>query len=366
MKIKRNILLNPGPATTTNSVKFAQIVPDICPRENEFGRLLRKVSNDLTSFVGNKNEYSTVLFGGSGTASVESILTSVIPNKGKVIIINNGSYGNRMCEISLRYKIKFIEFKSSKTSPIDLTDLEETIKNSSNLTHIAAVHNETTTGLLNNLTLISKLAKKYKLIMIVDAMSSYGAIPIDMKKLNISYLAASSNKNIQGIAGISFVIAKTKCLRDLKNVTQQSYYLSLREQFEYFEKNNQTRFTPPVQVLYALNQAIEELKKETIKERYNRYAKSWETLIKGIKKLGLNHIVDKKNHSKIITAIELPNEINFEDLHDFLFLNNITIYPGKIREQNTFRIANIGDINHNDIKVFLQYLEKYLTKVSNG
>ena len=202
--------------------------------------------------------------------------------------------------------------------------------------------------------------------MIVDAMSSYGAIPIDMKKLNISYLAASSNKNIQGIAGISFVIAKTKCLRDLKNVTQQSYYLSLREQFEYFEKNNQTRFTPPVQVLYALNQAIEELKKETIKERYNRYAKSWETLIKGIKKLGLNHIVDKKNHSKIITAIELPNEINFEDLHDFLFLNNITIYPGKIREQNTFRIANIGDINHNDIKVFLQYLEKYLTKVSNG
>jgi len=363
MKIKRNILLNPGPATTSDSVKLAQIVSDICPRENEFGDLLKKVSNDLTEFIGDINKYSTVLFGGSGTAAVESILTSVIPAKGKIIIVNNGAYGNRMCEIAVRYGIKHIEFKSSKISQIDFNQLEEEIVSNNGITHIAVVHNETTTGLLNDIRRIGQIAGKYKLDMIVDAMSSFGAIPIDMDKSNISYLAASSNKNLQGLAGVSFVIAKKSNLRNLNDVIQLSYYLSLKEQFEYFENNKQTRFTPPVQTIYALNQAVEELKKETIEERYKRYSKSWETLIKGIKKFGLQHIVDEKDHSKIITAIKLPDDVVFDDLHDYLLKNDITIYPGKIKEHNTFRIANIGNIDFLDIKVFLKYLGQYLKKV---
>jgi len=363
MKIKRNILLNPGPATTSETVKLAQIVPDICPREKEFGILLRKISNDLTSFCGDINKFSTVLFGGSGTASVESILTSVIPKNGMLLIINNGAYGKRICEIALRYKIRFIEFKSSKISQINFKKLEDLIKHNNNISHVAIVHNETTTGLLNDINNVGLIVKKYKKEMIVDAMSSFGAIPIDMVKSNISYLAASSNKNIQGMAGISFVIAKTISLKGLKNIRQLSYYLSLREQFEYFESNNQTRFTPPVQTVYALNQAIEELKKETIEKRYKRYIKSWEELIKGLKKLGLQYIVDEQNHSKIITAIKLPKNLIFNDLHDYLLTKKITIYPGKIKEHNTFRVANIGDINHSDIKTFLEYLDEYLNKI---
>ena len=163
MKIKRNILLNPGPATTTKTVKLAQIVPDICPREEEFGLILNEISEDLTSFVGDKAKYSTILFGGSGTAAVESILSSVLTKDDKIIIVNNGSYGDRMCRIASRYNLNYIEFKSSNVSEIDILKLEETVKLYKNLSHIAVVHNETTTGLLNDIGKIGFLAKKYKI-----------------------------------------------------------------------------------------------------------------------------------------------------------------------------------------------------------
>ncbi|MDA8630440.1 2-aminoethylphosphonate--pyruvate transaminase [Flavobacteriaceae bacterium] len=364
MKVKRNILLNPGPATTTETVKLAQIVPDICPREEEFGLILNEISQDLTSFVADKSKYSTILFGGSGTAAVESILSSVLPKNNKIIIVNNGSYGERMCKIARRYNLNYIEFKSSNISALDILKLEETIKLHKTLSHIAIVHNETTTGLLNDIEKISMLAKKYKLEFIVDAMSSYGAIPINMDAFNITYLAASSNKNLQGLPGVSFVVAKINSLKKLKDVEQLSYYLSLKEQYEYLEANKQTRFTPPVQTLYALKQAIKETKSETIKNRYERYKKSWETLINGIGKLGLSYIVDKANHSKIITAINMPEHINFKELHDYFYSIGITIYPGKINKLNTFRIANIGDIDHKDINKFLYHLKTYLISKS--
>jgi len=184
-KVKRNILLNPGPATTTDSVKLAQIVPDICPREKEFGLILKEISEDLTSFVADKDNYSTILFGASGTAAIESILSSVLPKNNKIIIINNGSYGDRMCKIASRYNLSYVEFKSSKISAIDILKLEETIRTKKNISHIAVVHNETTTGLLNDIEKIGQLAKKYKLELILDAMSSYGAIPVNMEDLNI-------------------------------------------------------------------------------------------------------------------------------------------------------------------------------------
>lgn len=359
-KKSQNILLTPGPATTTYSVKLAQIVDDICPREKEFGDVMKWISQELTSIVADNKKYVTVLFGGSGTAAVESILTSVIPEDKKVLIINNGAYGERMCQISNRYGINFSEFKSSPIQPIDFNKLEEVIKKEENLSHLAVVHNETTTGLLNDLNKIGELAEKYNLDLIVDAMSSYGAIPIDMEKQNIKYLAASSNKNLQGMAGVSFVIAKKEALEKLKNVKPKSFYLSLYEQYNFFEKHNQTRFTPPVQTMYALKQAIVELKEEGVENRYKRYSKSWETLTQGLKKLGLQYVVDDKHHSKIITSILLPENLDFDDLHDYFYEKGFTIYPGKVKDLNTFRIANIGDIDYRDIERFLELFAEYL------
>lgn len=363
--VRRMILLNPGPATTTDSVKLAQIVPDMCPREPEFGQLMKYISSELTQLVADPNYYSTVLFGGSGTAAVESIISSVVDDS-YVLIINNGAYGKRMCKIAAAYGLNYLEFKSPPDDAIDLYYLEKTIQKANQpISHLAVVHHETTTGLLNNIQAIGEICKRHQIDFIVDAMSSFGAIPIQMKEMNIGFLAASSNKNLQGMAGIAFVVAKTDKLENGKYKRPRNFYLNLYAQYRYFLENAQMRFTPPVQTLYALKQAIEELKHEGVQERYQRYTKSWETLITGITRLGLTHIVPKKHHSKIVTSIHEPDcqGYNFQEMHDYFYERDIIIYPGKLDGLNTFRIANIGDITYQDIETFLELLEVYLKNI---
>ena len=359
-KVKRNILLNPGPATTTDTVKMAQVVPDICPREHEFGDLMEYVSTELTKIVASPKKYTTVLFGGSGTAVVESTISSVVPHDKIILIVNNGAYGKRMCQIAEAYDMNYIEFKSSPIKPINLNKLKRVIKDNKDISHLAVVHNETTTGLLNNLDDLGEISKKYNLEFIVDAMSSYAAIPINMKKQNIHYLLASSNKNIQGMAGIGFVIANTNAIKKLKDIKPRNFYLNLFAQYENFISSHQMRFTPPVQTLYALKQAIIETKKEGVANRYKRYTKSWKVLTQTLKELNLKYLVDDKYHSKIITSIFIPDNIDFNEMHDYYFEKGFTIYPGKVADFNTFRIANIGEINFKDIEKFLKLLKEYV------
>jgi 2-aminoethylphosphonate-pyruvate transaminase len=364
-EIKRNILLNPGPATTTDSVKTAQVIPDICPREFEFGDLMEYCATEITKFVGDIKDYATVLFGGSGTATVEAILNSVIPDSGKILIIDNGAYGKRMCQITTVYKIPTVVFESSSIEPIDLIALETMISSAEGLTHLAMIHHETTTGLLNDISAVGEICKKHNISFIVDSMSGFAAIPVDMKSMNIDYLAASSNKNIQGMAGIGFAICNRKVLEGTASIPMRSLYLNLYAQYAYFEKTHQTRFTPPVQTFYALKQAIVETLEETIEGRYARYSKSWETLLEGIGTLGLEYLIDKEHHSKIITSIIEPNTeaYNFDEMHDFFFEKGFTIYPGKVNNYDTFRISNIGQIDYKDIEAFLVVLKEYLVKI---
>lgn len=360
--IKRNILLNPGPATTTDSVKFAQVVPDICPREMEFGRLMESICEELTRFVADPLHYTTILFGGSGTAAVEAILSSVIGTS-SVIIINNGAYGKRMCQIAETYGLTVLEFRSDPDQPIDMNMLEQRMMNAPyKVSHLAVVHNETTTGLLNDIQSIGELCRKHQIEMIVDAMSSYGAVPVRMEEMNIAFLAASSNKNLQGMPGVSFVVANRDSLNRLKQVKARSYYLNLYEQYIYYSETRQMRFTPPVQTLYALEQAIQELKQEGIAARYARYCTSWDTLTSGIRRLGLAYLVQDEHHSKIVTSIVEPDcdGYDFQQMHDFFYARGFTIYPGKLEKQGMFRVANIGDINYKDIEAFLKLLEEYL------
>jgi len=349
---KRNILLNPGPATTTQSVKMAQVVSDICPRETEFGDLMAQVSKDLTEFVAPAGDYYTTLFAGSGTAAVESCIASI--PQGKVLIINNGAYGKRMCQIAERYGIDYDEFKSSGTDPLDMNALQEAVQE---VEAVFAVHNETTTGLLNDIEKIGAVCGDR--MFIVDAMSSYGAIPIDMEKMNIDFLVSSSNKNIQGTAGVSFVIGKNESMEKIKDNTKRAFYLDLYDQYHNQLVNHQMRFTPPVQTMYALQQAIEETKEETTSRRYARYSAMWELLTEQLKDMGMEYLVADENHSKIITSIKL-GDIDFNDLHDYFYDRGITIYPGKVDEYDTFRIANIGAIDVTDMAKVIGYLKEYL------
>ena len=198
--------------------------------------------------------------------------------------------------------------------------------------------------------------------MSVVAMSSYAAVPIDMQKMNISYLAASANKNLQGMAGVSFVTANKDRLEKTEQIKPRNLYLHLYDQYRYFQMNKQLRFTPPVQTMYALKQAIIETQWEGIEKRYERYSKSWTTLTDGITQLGLTYLVPETHHSKIITSILEPSDkkYNFDIMHDFFYKQGFTIYPGKIDKLETFRIANIGDITYRDIERFLHLLEQYL------
>lgn len=363
--IKRNILLNPGPATTSDSVKSAQIVSDICPREKEFGDVMGYISKELTNLVADNSKYTTILFGGSGTAAVESVISSVINNEEKILVINNGAYGKRICEMCEIYNLNYIEFKCSSIKKINFNELDKKMNEIEDITHLAVVHHETTTGLLNDIKTVGELCEKYKVNLIVDAMSSFAGIEIDMEKMNIKYLISSSNKCIQGMAGVSFVICNKDTLNKIKYIKPRNMYLNLYKQYEYFKENNQMRFTPPVQVVYALKQAIKETKKETVEKREARYKECCKILWSGLDKLKLKRLVGDENASMLLTTVIEPDNENydFEEFHEYLYEKGFTIYPGKLAEKNTFRIANMGDIKSDDIERFIEAMSEYFMKI---
>lgn len=360
--IKRNILLNPGPATTTAFVKDALVVSDICPREKEFGDLMGEIRRDLVSIVGGTGKYEAVLMTASGTGGVEAALTSLIPEGKKVLILDNGAYGKRMGEICEAYKIPHTTLRFPWGRPVDLNQIEKTITSDGDFSHLAFIHHETTVGLLNDARAIGTLAKKHGLSTILDAMSSFAGLPINVIDDKIDFLISSSNKCIQGMAGLTFVIAHKEELLKSKDLPKRNFYFNLYHNFKSQEFDNQSLFTPAVQVAYALKAAIFEFKKEGAENRFKRYQENYETLKSGVRELGLEFLVEEKYHAKLLTAIVEPAHSNysFDKMHDYLYAKNITIYPGKGGNKNAFRIAVIGEITSNDIKLFLSELKNYL------
>jgi len=362
--IRREVLLNPGPSTTSDSVKYAQVCADICPREHEFGEVMKWICRELTAVVAEPGEYETVIFGGSGTAADEVMISSCVPENGHILIVDNGSYGERLAKIALVYKIKHTVFKSSTYERIDIASLENEFK-TGKYTHLGIVYHETTTGLLNPLEIICPMAKKYNLVTIVDAVSAYAGMSMDLSKLGIDFMASTSNKNIQGMAGVGFVICNKSELEKTKNIPMRSYYLNLYDQYAYFTKTGQTRFTPPVQTLFALRQAILETKQETVEERWQRYSECWNILVSAVKRLNLKMLVKEEDQSHLITAIFEPEttQYSFDALHDFARKHGFTIYPGKLGNISTFRIANIGDIKPHEMQRFTEVLKTYLDSI---
>jgi|TARA_B100000315_G_scaffold40571_1_gene35417 2-aminoethylphosphonate aminotransferase len=364
--IERKILLNPGPATTTDTVKMAQVVPDICPREEEFSELMAGIRDDLLKIVNvDKKKYTTVLFGGSGTAVMESVIASVVNQEKTLLILKNGAYGDRMQKIVETYSIPFTTLEYEWGKPINLSEVDSYLKSNRNIGYIAMVHHETTSGILNSIENFSELGKNYGHTLILDAISSYAGISIDLKKTPIDFLMSTSNKCIQGMAGLAFSICKKSELKHLKDIPNRSFYLSLYDQYNYMEKTGQMRFTPPVQTIYALRQAIDEYFDEGSLNRYNRYTENWKRLREGLQKLGFNLLLDPENESHILlTVVEPKNpEYNFDKIHNLLYDKGFTIYPGKLGKKKTFRLANMGAINSIDIDRFINELSNVIIKI---
>ena len=364
-KIKREVLLNPGPSTTKDSVKYAQVCADICPRELEFGELMEEIEKDLTEFVAGYDEYITVMFASSGTGADEAMISSCVPPNGKLLVVDNGSYGNRLAQIAETYGIEMVVFKSSTYEPIDIKSLEEEFKKGEYST-FAMVHHETTTGLLNPVEIICPLAKKYGMVTVVDTISSYGGMPIDLKEMGIDFASCTSNKHLGGMAGIGFVVCNRKELEKQKTWPMRNYYFNLYNQYDYFVKTKQSRFTPPVQTFYALRQAIIETKVETIPKRYERFTECWNILVKSIKEIGLKMIVDEEYQSHFITAVLNPSveSYDFDEFHDYAKERGFTIYPGKLGNIGTFRIANMGDLKSEEMIEFTRVLKEYMDSIN--
>ena len=287
----------------------------------------------------------------------------MILNDKSALIINNGACGKRMQQICDSYGISHIDYNIDWGGPVDCNKIESYLEqHKQDISHIAMVHHETTVGILNDIAAISRVALKFGVEVIVDAMSSFAGVPIDIEDPEIHYLIASVNKCIQGMAGLSFVICKKESLEKTKDIKSRNFYFNLYQNYFFFTHKHEMQFTPPVQIFYALRQAINEYFLETEPGREKRYAEMYEILENGLQMFGFRFLVEKKFHSKILTSIVEPEDQNYSytEMHDFLYKRGFTIYPGKGATQNTFRLSNMGAITKHDITKFLGYLKEYL------
>lgn len=364
-KVERKILLNPGPATTTDTVKNAMVVEDICPREKEFGQMLAGIQQDLVKVVRGEGEYVAAMFTASGTGGLEAAITSAVPQGKKLLVVENGAYGTRMVKMAETFGIEVVRYQLPYGEYPDVSKIESLLETSEGVSHLAVVHHETTTGMLNPVQEICDVAHKHNIEVIVDCMSSYAGIPINIKEWGADYLISSSNKCIQGMAGMVFVIFKEALLEKIKN-TGRSFYFDIYNQYVGFEKSGQMQFTPPVQVAYALRQAIDEYFQEGEEGRWKRYQQNWELLVDGLHQLGFSFLLPYDQQSKILLAVVEPNHANydFDAMHDYFYKSGYTIYPGKGATQSTFRLSVLGDLHQADIEGFLKEMKGYLAEAS--
>ena len=365
--VKRNVLLNPGPATTTDTVKFAQIVPDICPREKEFGDILKQMALDLLKVVhADPNKYSSVLFCGSGTINIDACINSLVPEGKKILIINNGAYSSRGAEVCEYFHIPHINLKFSIVDLPDLAVIETTLQDNPDIAMVYACHHETGTGLLNPVREIGAIAHKYKAIFVVDTTSTYAMIPINIEEDNIDFLMASAQKGLMSMTGLSYVIGRTDILERSKDYPTRSYYTNLYMQYDFIKRTGEMHFTPPVQTVYATKQALIEYFDEGEIAKWARHQRVWEAQHKGLEKLGFKDVIRKEIQAKLVISIKYPNDSNwnFTKVHDYCFERGFTIYPGKVSDLPTFRLCSLGAIDAKDIEDFFVVLEAGL--IENG
>lgn len=361
--IKRNVLLNPGPATTTDTVKLAQIVPDICPREKEFADLMKGFRSDILKTVhADPAAYTAVLFCGSGTLNMDVCLNSLLPADAKALIVNNGAYSSRAVEICKAYGLNHIDLRFPVDELPDLTRVEAVLKENPDIRLVYTTHNETGTGICNPIREIGALAHRYGATFVVDTTSTLAMRPIDVARDNIDFCMASAQKGIMAMTGLSFVIGRTDLIVASKDYPKRSYYCNLYLQYEYFEKTGQMHFTPPVQTVYAAVQGLKEYFAEGEIAKWERHKRVFEAIHTGLAELGFKDVIRREWQSGLVVSVLYPDDPNwdFMKVHDYCYERGFTIYPGKIDSTNTFRLCSLGAIDEADIKAFFKVFKEAL------
>ncbi len=366
MSLQRNILLTPGPATTTDSVKMAQVVPDICPREKDFSDVLVALQRDLVRLAdGHPDHHACIPLGGSGTAAMEACINACVPAQGKVAIVVNGAYGQRLADMAARYGLERVILEFPVTQPADPVAVEAALEADPSISCLALVHHETTTGLLNLVRALGAVAARHNCLFVVDAISSFGGMPLSVVRDGIDLMISVANKCLQGLPGVSFVIARKSALLRLREYPQRAYYLNLVDQHDSLVATGQMRFTAPVQTLYALKQALQELHEEGGEARWERYRENCVVLREGLRALGFRLLLDESVSSMLMTSVLEPEHPawNYQQVHDAMYQRGFTIYPGKVAHPATFRLATLGAIGVDDVRRFLAELRDCMSEL---
>lgn len=364
---KDKLLFTPGPLTTSLTVKQAML-RDLGSRDIEFINAVKQVRNALLSMggVSQAQGYEAVIMQGSGTFGVEAVISSALSKaNGHLLVIINGAYGNRIAKMADVHGITKTVLKYAEDQHPPLADIEQALVQNPGITHVVVVHCETTSGIYNPIKEIGALVKQHGKTYIVDAMSSFGAVPTNIAENQIDFLVSSSNKCIEGVPGFSFTIAHRDALQACKG-NARSLSLDLFAQWEGLEQSGQFRFTPPTHTILAFLQAIQEHTEEGgVAGRSARYQNNYHTLMAGMRAMGFKEYLSPEKQGYIISSFLYPEHPNFDFKRFYELLNqkDFVIYPGKLSQVDCFRIGNIGRITAEDIKGLLNAIETTLAEM---
>jgi 2-aminoethylphosphonate-pyruvate transaminase len=359
---KDKLLFTPGPLTTSATVKAA-MQHDFGSRDRAFIETVREIRQRLLALGGASSpkdggEYECVLMQGSGTFAIESVISSVIPRDGKLLVLVNGAYGRRIAQMARVHGIETETLVTPEDRKVSAQALAERLT-ARKITHVAVIHCETTTGIINPVEEIGKVVRDAGAVYIVDAMSSFGAIPVDLANAHIDFLISSANKCIEGVPGFGFVLARRNRLLEAKGQAR-TLSLDLHAQWSGLEADGQFRFTPPTHALLAFYQALLELDAEGgVAGRAARYRENHATLMLGIEKLGIKPYLAREDQSYIISTFRYPDNPNFSftAFYEKLSQLGFVIYPGKLTTELCFRIGTIGRLHPADIEALLAAIE---------
>ena len=360
--MKKYKLLTPGPLTTTDTVK-QEMLFDHCTWDEDYKQITQEIRRQLLELAHvSEEEYTVVLMQGSGTFGVESVLTSVVGETDKLLIVANGAYGERMGDIAAHAKIDHAIYREHYNQVPDAGKVAQMLEEDPQITHVSMVHSETTSGILNDIQAVGKAVKEKGKVFIVDAMSSFGGVDIPVKDWGIDFLISSANKCIQGVPGFSFIIARRDLLLESEGKAR-SLSLDLYDQWKTMEKDGKWRFTSPTHVVLAFAQALREMKEEGgIAARHERYASNNRLLIEKMGEMGIRPYIDGTHQGPIITTFFYPDNCSFHfpEMYEYIKERGYAIYPGKVTEAETFRIGNIGEIYRQDIVCLCDIMEKFM------
>ncbi len=361
------LLLTPGPLTTSKSVKEV-MVHDWGSRDAAFIAINKAVLEGLPKIIHGEDEFVTVPMQGSGTFAVEAMLTSFVPRSGKALVLVNGAYGLRAKKILDVAGRANVVHETAEDTPPDLAEIERILSADSAITHVFAVHCETTSGIRNPVEAVAALVKRLGRRLLIDAMSAFGALPLDAREVAFDAVAASSNKCIQGVPGLGFVLARKSALQETQgNAT--TLVLDLYDQHQAISKTGQYRFTPPIHVIVAFHQALQEFWTEGgVDGRGERYADNARILIDGMKRLGFQTLLPAARQAPIIVTFRMPEDDRFvfQRFYDALKDRGYVIYPGKLTVADSFRIGCIGDLHAQDMTAFVATVGEVLDEMGVG